>query len=480
MTALAQPPRADHDDRWLVPRPRPRSFLSRHLDEYWPLATYVYLYPFWWVLGISKVILFILIVPMIWSLVQHRRIRVPRGFGIYLMFLFWVALGVTMLWVRAPGTEAKTGLGPLVGFGYRSMWYAAITVVCLYVLNADRTRLTTTRVTRMFGYLFVITTAGGLLGVLMPTLDFPSVLELFLPSSFTKQEFMNALFHPRVALQSEFLGYSQPRVTAPYSYPNTWGNAYGLLVPFFVFAWLGRDAGWRRWVGPAILLASAVPVVYSLNRGLWVGLGVSATWVVLRRLAAGDLRALAAAGLAGVVLAVSLVATPLGATIVTRVSTPHSDERRQDTVAEVFRTTWESSPVLGYGSTRQMVSNFNSIAGGGTPGCHQCSAPPLGTQGFLWGLVFMTGFVGATLMVSFLLWQLWLNARRSTSLALLASTVLVTSVFYFLFYDALDLPMMVTMTVIGLSSREHAPPSRSSPRPWPRDTADTASEGALP
>lgn len=462
------------EDAWPAPRGRRRGLLLGRLDEFWPLTAYAYLYPLWWVLGISKVIIFILTLPMLWALVKHRRIRVPRGFGIYVVFLLWVALGVSVLWVRAPGTEEKTGLGPLVGFAYRGLWYVAVTVALLYVLNSDRTRLTATRVTRLLAYLFVITTAGGLLGVLMPHLDFPSVLELFLPKSFTNQEFMNALFHPRVALQSEFLGYSQPRVTAPYSYPNTWGNAYGLLVPFFVYAWFGKDAGWRRLVGPFILLASAIPVVYSLNRGLWLGIAVSAIWVVLRRLVAGDVRALFAVGIAGIAVVVAIFATPLGTLIDTRLSTPHSNERRQDTVVEVFRTTWASSPVLGYGGTRQMVGNFTSIAGGGTPGCHQCSAPPLGTQGFLWGLVFMTGFVGATLMLLFLGIQTVINARRRTPLALLASTVLVSSVFYFLFYDALDLPMLVTMMTIGLSSREHVPlpgattdgrPVRASVRP---------------
>lgn len=48
----------------------------------------------------------------------------------------------------------------------------------------------------------------------------------------------------------------------------------------------------------------------------------------------------------------------------------------------------------------------------------------------------MTGFVGATLMLLFLGIQTVINARRRTPLALLASTVLVSSVFYFLFYDA--------------------------------------------
>lgn len=447
-------------DSWLPARRR--GFFLKRIDEYWPLAAYFYLFPLWWVLGLSQVILFILAMPMLWQLIRHRDIRVPRGFGVYLVFLVWVVLGVAMLWVKAPGTEPKSGLGPLLGFGFRGAWYAAVTIACLYVLNADRVRLSATRVIRMVAYLFVITTAGGVLGITMPNLDFPSVIELFLPQSFTKQEFMNALFHPRVALASEFLGYSQPRTTAPYSYPNTWGNAYGLLIPFFCMAWLGKTGGWRRYVGPFILVISMAPVVYSLNRGLWLGLTITAAWVVLRRLMAGDFKALVAGTAAAVVVLVALIATPLGTTISLRVNTPHSDDRRQDTASEVISATWQASPILGYGSTRQKTGNYKSLAGGGTPGCHQCSAPPLGTQGFLWGLVFMTGFVGALLMLTFLLWQFQLNARRTTPLGLLASTVLISAVFYFLFYDSLDVPMLVTMMVIGLSTREHAPSAYGS------------------
>lgn len=432
-----------------------RGFFLRRLDEYWPLTIYFYLYPFWWVLGVSKVILFVLAVPMLWQLARHRDLRVPRGFGIYLVFLVWVALGVTMLWVDVPGTESKSGLTPLVGFAFRGLWYASVTVACLYVLNADRARLPAIRVIRMLAFLFAVAAAGGVLGVLRPDLEIYSLVEILGPENFTQQEFMNALFHPRIVVDSKFLGYDQPRATAPFSYPNTWGNAYGLLIPFFFVAWFGPTAGWRRWVGPLIVLASLLPVVYSLNRGLWLGLALSATWVVLRRLMAADFRALIAVVAVSAVVASTLLVTGLGATIALRISTPHSDERRQDTASEVLRTTWEASPILGYGGTRQMTGNFNSLAGG-VPGCHQCSAPPLGTQGFLWGLVFMTGFVGAILMMSFLLWQFQLNARRTTGLGLLASTVLITSIFYFLFYDSLDVPMLVTMMVIGLSTRDHA------------------------
>lgn len=438
-------------------RPRHRGFILGRLDEYWPLTLYFYLFPLWWVLGLAQVILFVLALPMLWQLVRHRDLRVPQGFGLYLLFLIWVGLGVTMLWVDAPGTELKSGIGPLVGFAFRALWYLSVTIACLYVLNADRNRLTAVRVTRMLAFLFVITAAGGVLGVLAPTLDFRSGIELLLPESFTEQPFMNALFHPRVALAADYFSQGASRVTAPYSYPNTWGNAYGLLVPFFIYAWFGRNAGWRRWVAPFILLLSVPPVVLSLNRGLWLGLGLSAGWVVLRRLFAGDLRALAAVFSAAMVLLLTLVATPLGSTIIERVAKPHSDARREATASQVIRTTWEASPILGYGGTRQMTGNFNSIAGG-LPGCHQCSAPPLGTQGFLWGLVFMTGFVGALLMLSFLLWQFQLNARRVTSMGLLTSTVVISAIFYFLFYDSLDVPMLVTMMAIGLSAREHNRP----------------------
>ncbi|MFZ2504338.1 MAG: hypothetical protein WAW88_16880 [Nocardioides sp.] len=444
------------DPSWV--RPRVRGFLLRRLDEYWPLTLYFYLYPLWWVIGLSKLILFFFIFPMLWQLMRHRDVRTPRGFGIFLVFLVWVSLGVFMLWVRAPGTEPKQGLAPLIGFGFRAMWYASVTIACLYVLNAVRTRLTAVRVTRMLAFLFVVTAIGGVVGLLAPSLDFPSLVELFLPKRATRAEFFNALFHPRIALQSEFLGYSQPRITAPFAYPNTWGNAFGLLIPFFIYAWFGPDAGWRRYVAPFILIAAIPPVVYSLNRGLWLGLGVSLLWVVLRRLMAGDFRAVIVSLCAAAALVVALVATPLGTMIALRVSTPHSDDRRQDTASEVLRTTWEASPILGYGGTRQMTGNFNSIVGG-VPGCHQCSAPPLGTQGFLWGLVFMTGFVGAILMVSFLFWQFQLNARRSTPLGLLASTVILASGFYFLFYDSLDVPMLVTMMTIGLATREHTRPN---------------------
>lgn len=431
-----------------------RRLLWGRRDEFWPLVAYFYLFPLWWVLGLAHLMLFILAVPMLWQLLSVRKIKVPQGFAFLALFLAWMTLSITMLWVRAPSTEPNNGLTPLLGFAFRAAWYFSIAIAALYVLNAARDRLTARRVVRMLAYLFVITVIGGYAGMFLTHVDFPSLLELFLPRSVTHQEFYNAMFHPRLALQSDILGYEQPRLTAPYAYPNTWGNAFGVLLPFFVLGWFGEGAGWRKYLGPVILLASVVPAVNSLNRGLWVGLGLCFGWVVFRQICAGRLRALLAALVVCAIGVTVLASTSLGTTIALRIANPHSNERRQDTAMTVISTTAHTSPLLGFGSTRQMIGNFTSLAGGGSANCFQCAAPPLGTQGFMWGLIFMTGFVGAALFIAFLLWHVAINAIRAGPLALAVSTSLLGGIFYFLFYDSLDVPLLIMFIGLALSARE--------------------------
>ena len=226
---------------------------------------------------------------------------------------------------------------------------------------------------------------------------------------------MNALFHPRVALASEFLGYSQPRVTAPYSYPNTWGNAYGLLVPFFLFSWFGRAAGLaalRRAADPRLSRSSPS----STRSTAASGSGSRVSVDLAGRAAAGSPVTCGPcwpAALAAGVLAIGLVATPLGrhhqhpAGHPAQRRTPPGHRRRgdPDDLGRPRRSSGTAAP------GRWSATSPRS-PGPAAPGCHQCSAPPLGTQGFLWGLVFMTGFIGAGLLLTFLLWQFVINARR--------------------------------------------------------------------
>ena len=99
----------------------------------------------------------------------------------------------------------------------------------------------------------------------------------------------------------ELIGDPKPRPAAPWGYTNTWGNNYCLLVVWFVAAVLGRAQGPRgRVSAPSAWCWPLIPVVYSLNRGLWIGLGVDGLstspsgWRMRGRL--GALTAVVAAG----------------------------------------------------------------------------------------------------------------------------------------------------------------------------------------
>jgi hypothetical protein len=432
-----------------------RRLRPRLLRPGWPLTVLYLGFPLWWVLGLSHVIFLVLAVPMAVALLRRTRLAKPPLFRTLVLFLAWMLAGVAVLWAKAPGTVTNDSLTKLVPFFYWAAWYIACTIVLLYVLNVREKDLPSMRVIRLLGFLFIITTVGGLAGVFLPHIEFPSLLEMLLPSGVTNDRFISNMIHPAVSSSTDFLGYEQARPTAPFAYANAWGNNLALLLPFFFYGWLGPGSTrLRRGLALLVLLAATIPIVYSLNRGVWLGVAAGAVFVCVRLALAGKGRALFALALGVVVVAATISLTPLGDTIETRIATPHSDERRASVSDTVVGTTWAGSPVIGYGSTRDLAGNFTSIAGGATADCAQCGAPPIGTQGFLWRLIFTTGFVGAALFGAFLLAQFWRHIRLPGPYALLGCTVLLMSAVFFVVYDSLESPMFTLMIGIALMNRE--------------------------
>jgi len=423
----------------------------RLLPAGWPLTALYAFFPLWWLMGISHFVFLVFAVPMASDLVRRRPLRVPHGFGFWLMFLVWVAAGIAVLWADAPGAVPGGSVGRLVPFTYRGMWLIAITVVCLYVINLSEKELPTTRVIRLVAGMYVVTLAGGIAGLLLPGVDFPSLLESV--RSFGNSGFIYSLVHPTLAEPSEFLGYVQPRPVAPFAYANAWGNNLAMFLPFFCLAWLGKDAGWRRKVAPFVLALTLVPIAYSLNRGLWGGLFVAAAFVVVKLTTMG--RAWAVGLFAAVVLIGGsvFVATPLYDTVMLRIDTPHSDDRRGNVAETIIGSTSQGSPVLGFGSNREVQGSFASIAGGGTPDCQQCAAPPMGTQGFLWRLIFTTGFVGTALYLGFMFTQLRRHLRSEDPIAIAGCVSIVMSLVFFFVYDSLESPLYTLLLGIGLMNR---------------------------
>jgi hypothetical protein len=151
------------------------------------------------------------------------------------------------------------------------------------------------------------------------------------------------------------------------------------------------------------------------------------------------------------------ISSPLYDTLVLRVETPQSNDRRASTAQTVISTAAQGSPVVGYGTTRTMQGSFSSLAGGETSSCHQCAAPPLGTQGFMWRLVLTTGFVGTILCLSFFALQFLRRARGPSPLDVTTCTVLLMSVLCFFVYDSLGSAMFTSFIAIGLMARADDP-----------------------
>ena len=424
----------------------------RFLKPGWPLAVLYLGFPLWWALGLAQLIFLVRAAAMGVILYRQRPVRVPHGFGIWLLFLVWMGAGLLLLRAEAPGTVTAFGLGRVAGFLVWGAWYVAITVVMLYVANTAR-QVPTQRIVRLLAWMFVVTVGFGGLAVVAPTLEFPSPVEVLLPHQLGSSRFVHTLVHPSLSSSSDFLGYVQPRPTAPFPYSNAWGNNLALYLPFFVLAWFGADAGWRKKLAPLVLVAAIFPITFSLNRGLWISLAVAAVYAAIRLAVNGRARALQLL-LAGLLVGgIVFVSSPLYDTLMLRVETPHSNDRRAGTAETVVSVTAEGSPLAGYGTTRKMQGSFNSLAGGETQECHQCAAPPLGTQGFMWRLVLTTGFVGTLLCLAFFVVQFLRRARGPAPLDVTTCTVLLVAVLCFFVYDSLGSAMFTAFIAIGLMAR---------------------------
>ena len=424
----------------------------------WPLAALYLGFPLWWALGLSNLLFIAMAVPMAARLFRRGPVVVPPGFGVWLLFLVWVAVGVFVVDADAPGAVPdEIGLGTYLTSGYRLGIYLAVTTALLYVGNSRERELGSDTVVRLFAYMFVVTTAGGLLGVLAPTFEFRSAMEQVLPAGLAQNGFVNSLIHPHAADVQRVLGFEQARPVAPFTYANSWGANYSLFLPFFLVSWCRRDAGWRRLVAPVILLVSLVPVVYSLNRGLWAALAVGAVYAGIRFASQGRWRVLQALVAGVVLIAAILVVSPLGTLIQSRLENPHSNERRGGLFSLTVSSVLQGSPVLGFGTTRDVQGSFSSIAGGATDACRSCGVPDMGTQGVFWSVLFFQGFVGSVLFLWFFVAWFRRHRREPSAISIVSTTVVLMAGIQMFVYDFGGPPLFTVVIAMALTWREHRP-----------------------
>ncbi|TDE40454.1 hypothetical protein E1295_31960 [Nonomuraea mesophila] len=402
----------------------------------WPIAALLVGYPIWWALGFGGLSVIVVAAPMAVILWRRRPIRVPRGFGWWLLLLAGYLVSGLMLAEMPPGTYGELGPGRIIGYAMRLTLYVAILVVVLYLGNLTERELPQLRLVRMMGALFVTTVAGGLLGVLFPSFSFTSPVELLLPGWIGENPFVQNLIHPTAGQTQKVLGYAMPRPEAPYEWANAWGSNVSVLLVWFVVGWWVYGGRRRRVLAVVLIALAAVPIVYSLNRGLWIGLGLAVLYLIVR--VGGRTRVALCGGVAVAALAFAL--SPLAPLFAQRLDKPHSNDIRAFTVSATL-TAATHSPVIGYGNTRNATGNHRTITTGKTQWCTGCGHPPLGSDGQLWLLIMTQGFTGAALYVAFFAGAIRRHWRDRSPVGLAGVLVMGLVLLYMFVYDGLVTPL---------------------------------------
>jgi capsular polysaccharide biosynthesis protein len=424
------------------------------LPTHWPLSVALLGFPLWWALGLRTILPMLLALVMADQLLRRRRLVLPGGFAVWAMYLAWLFLGLFVLFADAPGAVPGGDASRLLVFGYRGAWYLTATIALLWVTNLSEEELPTRWLYQLLGFMFLVTTVGGLAGVLAPNIEFTSLVESLLPRGLRGNSLVQSMVHPAVADLQNVLGRPEARPKAPFPFANSWGSNLALFLPFFLVAWFRHGPRWQRLAGPIVLVLAAIPIVYSLNRGLWVCLVLGAAGLVWLQLGKGRLLAVVSIVVVLVAAVLALALSPLGGVFQERLDNQHSNERRGQLLTQTWNSTVEGSPVVGFGSTRDVQGSFASIAGASTPDCGPCGVPPLGTQGHIWQLIFSQGIVGAVLFLSFFALVLSRCWRCRTTTETLSTFVLAFFGLLLPIYDTLGMPLFTVMLVVGLVARE--------------------------
>ncbi len=424
-------------------RPSRGSWLARH--PAWPVTALLAGYPLWWALGLGDYIWILLAIPMAarlyaWSAAGNRKIRVPPGFGLWLLFMVVVVIGAAALSAKAPGTLTSPVSNRVISYGVRFVGYLGDTVLLLFVGNLTERELPRARLAWLLGLVALYTIAGGLLGALFSHLHFTSPLAAIVPNRLQAgNQILQAQLHPAFAQLQSVLG-SSGRPDAPFAYTNIWGNCVALLLPWLIARWWFHGTRRQRLIALAGSVIAVVPIIYSLDRGLWLGLIFALVYIAVRLAATGRLAVLggliAALAIAGILIG----ATPLQSMITSRLANGASDSRRGSLSVTSVQDAL-ASPIIGFGDTRHQQGSVQSVSVGRSAKCPTCGNGTIGGNGQLWLLFVANGFVGAALYLGFFAYGVARFWRDRSPYGLAGVLVLLLMFIFMISYTATGSPL---------------------------------------
>ena len=395
----------------------------------WPLWCLTVGMPLAYLLGLHSVVWCLPGLVFGARIVSDRSVRFPRSTLPLLVFLGWILLSLSVI---------PSASGYLL-FGYRWLLFAGALTSLVWLANVSKDRVSSAQIVDWLAALWITLVVFGFLGVVLPTFVQASPFQLAL-GPIGKQGFVDELTRWRFAETQGFLGYQLPRPAAPFNATNGWGAAIGILTPFFVRSWIVQPDLKRRRIGYIIGAAGVYPILVSVNRGLWISLGVGLVYFACRKALRGRFGAFAVLIGALVAVAVLLLVTPAGQLVGDKLE---KSDRSNNSRSSLYSLAFEGaldSPLVGNGAPQRIE--------GANP-----SMPPVGTHGMLWYLMFVHGFVALALFLTWLGGEVLRSGRVRTPDGWWTHLALVIGLVQVPFYGLL--PQVVLFGIAaGLSHRE--------------------------
>lgn len=414
----------------LAAAPLPRRRTVPRLPDGWMILGVLWGFSLMWALGMTNMIWTAIALPMAVELMMRRKVRMPPLSGLWLIFLALLMPSVVMVLGSTSGLV----------WGFRVATYAAGGVIFVYAFNLDPVRFSTRRLVNAFAAYWGTIVIFGVVALIKPDISFPSGLELLLPRGLATQPFVAQLIPARVSQVHDFIGFAVARPAAPFVYTNNWGANLALAsAPFVV--WATTRGRLRRPVALTAVAIASVPIVLSLNRGLWLSLSLGIVYAAMRQAARTDVRQLVGLLAAGAFVGLLVVATPLGELVALRAEAGHSDDRRLELYTASVEATLDH-PIVG---------NGGPVAIDELPD----DAPPAGTHGQIWLLLVSHGIPATVAFLAFMGMVLLRTWRApSDSFAFWTNVMFVMALSQMAVYALIPSQLPVLMLAAGVALRD--------------------------
>jgi O-antigen ligase len=331
-----------------------------------------------------------------------------------------------------------------LAYFWRFTFLISATVVFIYVSNSWNATLSFRFAVAAMTYWFMIS-CMGIFGIANPLLYFESPMTALVPEWLEENRFVrNAIIIRRYAA-IDSTGVPRPRAGFPYA--NTWGSTFALLVPFVGIAYVMAKHLWQKGLIAAMLALSALPLVFSLNRGAWLSLSVGVVYAMAFALREKHLEVAWSAMIATLMIVGMVLLTPLQAAMTADLDGKSGSNTTRLTLYKKTVTASLEAPFFGHGTPQPRLGD---------------DKPSAGTHGHVWLVLISQGYPGLIFFLGWLAYLAHSTRNPATPAACWYHVVVLIGGMQIFFYELTGAGLIIMFIAGALALREQGSPETES------------------